>query len=1097
MSEAVVVNSDPVSVSVSVSMEEEKKDEEAEEAKAVIPNDVAVKDEATNPVPVAVPEVPAPVAVTEVPVSAPAPAAVKAEPLPEPAQATSPSITIAEDEDEPRRSGRKRKSTTMMIQGHIVKAENNYVLKGHSYSYGEFDADVKPQPRKTPPKKPKNSTPTNRKRAAHLDERLKHNAVIKTRMQKDDKLRMDFMTKNMDALQPFVEDKVKVLLQKHSSSISQSQTKASNSSNNDEKEYILGAQPDSVTTTLRDYQLIGLDWMVKMHTKGMPFILGDEMGLGKTLQTISLIAHLKQANLTTTGPSLVICPLSVLYSWCHEIEKHAPSIKHFRLHASDPKEREVQKATIIKDILKYDVVITTYEMAKSQQILSLIRSTYFNLCVLDEGHVIKSKETMISDAVRKIHCQNKVILTGTPLQNNLVELYAILNFLYPLYFTKSDYFANAFDIGQNRIDPEMLLQANKLLGLFMIRRLKEEVEKLMPKKMETKILCPLSSSQKFWYKGFLMNEIETLVKMSEEENTEEGGAGRYNMLRNLVMQLRKCCLHPYLFDFAEPDIEKTDVEELIASSGKLAVLDKLLRSLLKNGHRTCIFSQFTSMLNILEDYCVLRGWNYCRFDGSTPRAQRNHLINQFNAPGSDVFIFLMSTRSGGLGINLQTADTCILYDSDWNPQPDLQAMARVHRIGQKKVVHIYRLLSSGTVEERILERAEKKLYLDQMVNRGGSSQDMENDGTGLSSTELLASLKFGSNAIFSSENNLPSDSDIGKVTDRTRSEDTSDGLLKGGASNTANDFDKDKELTDVRTFGGVDFRKLLEANKNDGDPKTKRGAYLTKLKQEWKEVQYDETTVMGKGKRNKKNRIVNLNGIGSGYGAKNVPVLALNDYDLQSGEPSVWKETKQAPKAQKKERPKRFINQDFCQACGDGGELILCPRCPVSVHEKCCGVHPQHFQSCSHHRCVECDKNAYGAGGLIYPCQSCPSAYCGDCVPKEGIRFLGPNIPRFEKLGLKPNNLYHYIHCSDHCENVAKLDFGFKEKTGKVKCPGAINVSYAFGTDALSVQEIADMYKERAAEPDTPNGYNPRKSSNSRRSPRKISVRPTEPIVLD
>lgn len=478
MSEAVVVKIDPVS------MEEEKKEEDLEEAaaaeaKAVIPN-VAVKD-----------EVPAPDPATD---PATDPSAVKAEfetspePEPEPEQATNPTITLAEDEDEPRRSGRKRKSTTMMIQGHIVKAENNYVLKGHSYSYGEFTADVKKEPRKTPPKRSKSATPT-RKRATHLDERLAHNAVIKTRMAKDEKLRMDFMAKHVDAIQPFVEEKVKVLLHKHRQSQlqlkSQLATKASSSKS--EEEFILGTQPDSVTTTLRDYQLIGLDWMVKMHKKGMPFILADEMGLGKTLQTISLIAHLKQANLTTTGPSLVICPLSVLYSWCNEIQKHAPSLKHFRLHASDPKERESQKTTIIKDILKYDIVITTYEMAKSQQILSLIRSTYFNLCVLDEGHVIKSKETNISEAVRKIHCQNKVILTGTPLQNNLVELYAILNFLYPLYFTKSDYFANAFDIGQNRIDPGMLLQANKLLGLFMIRRLKEEVEKLMPKKMETKV----------------------------------------------------------------------------------------------------------------------------------------------------------------------------------------------------------------------------------------------------------------------------------------------------------------------------------------------------------------------------------------------------------------------------------------------------------------------------------------------------------------------------------------------------------------------------------------------------------------------------------
>ncbi len=161
-----------------------------------------------------------------------------------------------------------------------------------------------------------------------------------------------------------------------------------------------------------------------------------------------------------------------------------------------------------------------------------------------------------------------------------------------------------------------------------------------------------------------MNEVESLIRLTEAQDGGDpnAGAGKHAMLRNLVMQLRKACLHPHLFDFAKPDSPggaATTAEELIATSGKLAVLDKLLRSMFRRGHRTCLFSQFTSMLDILEDYCSLRGWRYCRFDGSTPRAQRNHVINQFNAPGSQVFVFLMSTRSGGLGINLQTADTCM------------------------------------------------------------------------------------------------------------------------------------------------------------------------------------------------------------------------------------------------------------------------------------------------------------------------------------------------------------------------------------------------------------------------------------------------------
>ena len=501
------------------------------------------------------------------------------------------------------------------------------------------------------------------------------------------------------------------------------------------------------------------------------------------------------------------------------------------------------------------------------------------------------------------------------------------------------------------------------------------------------------------------------------------------------------------------------------------------------------------MLNIFEDYCNLRGWKYVRFDGSTPRAQRNHLINQFNAPGSDDFIFLMSTRSGGLGINLQTADTCILYDSDWNPQPDLQAMARVHRIGQKKTVHVYRLVSGGTVEERILERATKKLYLDQMVNGGGSSEAVGSDGTGLSTSELLASLKFGSNAIFKSSNDLPTDDDIERLTDRNRSESTSVGILKGGISNSAKDFEKDKELTDTRTFAGVDFRKLREEKEEKANIQGKKGKYLDSLKQEWKEAKLGPEKEMGKGKRVRKSRLLQVDGIGSGYGSRSVPVLAMNDYDLQKGEPSIWRETKRIVQVKRKKAAKKFTNQDFCQTCGDGGELILCPSCPVSVHQHCCGLSSNHFQSCSHHRCIMCDKTSSGAGGLLYPCQSCPSAFCGDCLPTKEVHFLGTQIPRFEALGYTPKVMYNFIHCSKQCENVARIEFGFTGKVDPPTCPPAIDISYAFGAEALSVKEISDRYKEGNAPPKAMATKSPRKSP-ARSSPRKSPMLQTQPEVI-
>lgn len=434
---------------------------------------------------------------------------------------------------------------------------------------------------------------------------------------------------------------------------------------------------------------------------------------------------------------------------------------------------------------------------------------------------------------------------------------------------------------------------------------------------------------------------------------------------------------------------------------------------------------------------------------------------------------------------------CSLFDSDWNPQPDLQAMARVHRIGQKKTVHVYRLLSAGTVEERVVERQEKKLYLDQMVNRGGSTQG--NEEVDVSTSDLLETLKFGANAIFASSNDLPTKEDIDKITDRNRTEDVTDGKLQGGATKTAKDFEHEKELMDHHTFSGIDFRALRDERDKagQGGPKNK---FLDKLKQDWKEAQEGPAQELGKGKRERKSTIVMTKGSGSGYGAALVPVLALNNYSLETGEQSCWRETKAGGKdragavvPKKKKGGKKWVNQSICQFCGDGGTLIECPTCPMSCHEACCGIKVKDFQSCSHHRCYECDKNANGAGGLLYRCQSCPLAYCPDCLPQsDEIRFLGHDIPRLEKLGFKGNPLYHYIHCSAQCEEVAVQEFGFKVDASAPKCPKPLDVSYAFGDDALDVKGLAQLFKEKAA-----GTWSPKKtpqSSPKKRSPRRSPI---------
>jgi SWI/SNF-related matrix-associated actin-dependent regulator of chromatin subfamily A member 5 len=610
---------------------------------------------------------------------------------------------------------------------------------------------------------------------------------------------------------------------------------------------------------------------------------GDEMGLGKTLQTISLLCHLKEKE-GITGPSLVICPLSVLYSWCNELKKWAPNLKILRFHSSSPEERESQRNILQQDAQSYDVIITTYEMAKNPHLKSLWSRQFFNYLVLDEGHKIKDHNSLIAQAVRGIHRENALILTGTPLQNNLVELWSLINFLYPDIFVSSEPFAQAFDIANNVVDKETLQNAQKLLSLVMLRRLKDQVEKLMPKKIETKVLCPLSSTQVYWYKALLMKDIGTLANSVGDGQTAGGGKGK--VLSNLIMQLRKCCLHPFLFPGAEQDPDETSVEDLIASSGKLAVLDKLLCSLYQKGHRTVLFSQFTSVLDILEDYCVLRQWSFCRFDGSTARATRNCIVNSFNEPGSDKFIFLMSTRSGGMGLNLQTADTCILYDSDWNPQPDLQAMARVHRIGQTKTVHVYRLISNGTIEERMVERQEKKLYMDRMVNStGGAGVNNQDESVDqITEHDMISTLQFGCDAVFGqdteSKNCLPTDEDIEFITDRSRSQDFSGGNLKGGTASKTNDFQADKQLYSSQKLAGVDFKKIRDEQRKMERSGTHKLKSLGSITDVWKQIQ-DQ-------KRERKSRLVMVDGKNSGYGMKSVPVLASNNYDLKSGESSVF-----------------------------------------------------------------------------------------------------------------------------------------------------------------------------------------------------------------
>lgn len=362
---------------------------------------------------------------------------------------------------------------------------------------------------------------------------------------------------------------------------------------------------------------------------------------------------------------------------------------------------------------QFDVLITSYEICLREK--STLRKFSWEYIIIDEAHRIKNVDSLLSQIIRTFASRGRLLITGTPLQNNLQELWALLNFILPDVFSSSEDFDEWFKSKGDDEPDAIVKQLHKVLRPFLLRRVKADVEhSLLPKK-EINLYVGMTDMQRKWYRMLLEKDIDAV-------NGASGKKEGKTRLLNIVMQLRKCCNHPYLFDGAEPGPPYTTDEHLIDNAGKMVILDKLLKSMKAKGSRVLIFSQMSRVLDILEDYCQFREFKYCRIDGNTPHDERINAIDDYNAPDSEKFIFLLTTRAGGLGINLVTADIVVLFDSDWNPQADLQAMDRAHRIGQTKQVYVFRFITQDAVEERILERATQKLKLDQLVIQEGRAQ---------------------------------------------------------------------------------------------------------------------------------------------------------------------------------------------------------------------------------------------------------------------------------------------------------------------------------------------------------------------------------------
>ncbi|KAJ1304153.1 hypothetical protein OPQ81_008553 [Rhizoctonia solani] len=580
--------------------------------------------------------------------------------------------------------------------------------------------------------------------------------------------------------------------------------------------------------------------------KGSPNVIPLDTALTflQTLQTISFLAHMKSKGVW--GPFLIVCPLSVLHNWISEFEKFAPSIPVCMYHGS-PQHRIELRKTVLRQptavgqsqpnpkrgrakkkvadelpeqtTLTFPVVVTTYDIViKDRAHLSKYAWKYI---VVDEGHRLKNMNCKLIQELKQYSSTNRLILTGTPLHNNLAELWSLLNFILPDIFNDLHSFQQWFNFGENTDLGEqtagIVSQLHAILKPFLLRRLKIDVVTDLPPKKEYVLYAPLTSEQKDLYQATLdkgvrehlmkkaldgiereeeEEEVQEVVKddkrrlrkrakpvapaylleddddvyfealergdydipeeTEEERRKKERDAAKKRAIRevnnkhlqNVVMQLRKVCSHPYLFDWpTEPGSQDCVVDEtLVGKSGKMLLLERMLDELLKRGHKVLIFSQFTTMLDIIEQWLIhYKDWEPCRIDGTTSPEDRREQMDRFNKSGhgpDDPRIFLLSTRAGGLGINLVGADTVIFYDQDWNPQMDLQAQDRAHRIGQTKPVLIFRLICQHTIETKIMQSATNKRKLEAMVIakdkfRGFESRKSRNENLVNMANEML------------------------------------------------------------------------------------------------------------------------------------------------------------------------------------------------------------------------------------------------------------------------------------------------------------------------------------------------------------------------
>ncbi|KAL8731624.1 MAG: hypothetical protein Q9166_003312 [cf. Caloplaca sp. 2 TL-2023] len=852
---------------------------------------------------------------------------------------------------------------------------------------------------------------------------------------------------------------------------------------NDQNEYLsvpyeeLAQQPRGIKASMKPYQLSGLSFLVYLHRNGVSGILGDEMGLGKTLQTLSLIQYLKEQRKSPTPsqnrPFLVVCPLTVLSSWMAEARRWAPDLKILRYHGP-VHERDRLKRIATGDIDAYghetrrhkikrknlmtkqgkpvidldsaseteneigiDLIVTTYECFQADQ--AWFKTAFiWKYVILDEGHKIKNDKSLIAKALQALSAEYRLILTGTPLHNNMLELWALLHWLYPEVFTENTslFFKDAFNLTKGQVNTMFMDDARRLLERMMLRRMKnsEGVNLNLPAKTEVLLYTPLTPMQSFWYtrlitradKGLLeelfqdskqkeaslleqeaqeqqseqdrdheqlgimdqtdgevawQESKQILEQALEQEQADESKKSAWRKLMNLLMQLRKCCNHPYLLPHAAPNPYYVG-EHIMHASGKFIILDKIIKELvIKQRKKILIFSGFTRMLDCCEDFLNLRGGNgehfkYVRLEGSTSRARRNLNIRMFNQTASEQRVMLISTRAGGLGINLTAASDVVMMDSDWNPQITLQAEARAHRIGQNQPVTIYKLCTQGTVEEQMLGRIQKKLYLSAKVSESmqnvhnhkpskkgprAPSVAVDEDMPQLNTNQLMSLVRRGARALAHPELDINDmlGWDFSTMLERCKDKPTDALVAKDtGAGPTVKEDDERKWLEEVERVQSRVFQ---------GKKYVKRKDDYNSIAEEWSRADRrvgKETTVMVDG-------------------------FAISKQSMSCGD---WEAVPtMAGKDPRLAEPKRA-------------------KKPAIINQ---------------------EQKTQDAGGMIFRCRWCERGFCEDCLEWEKTELVGDNLKEYELLEYPSVTQAYYIRCPQcthhHASNPAEQEFCAKQ----------------------------------------------------------------------